>query len=77
MLLDLVELPAGVEDAIRKLIEDKKAGTELGLGPRIELLDEWIMNLKEKWNEAAEIKHLTVPTEELNNVFRRMLEVTI
>ena len=76
-LLDIVPLPKTVREEIGNLARAKIAGEELGTGPRIEIIDEWILALKEQWNEAAEIKKLTVPLEELNDLFREMLEITI
>ena len=41
-LLAGLELPAGVSTAIRALIERKQTVPELGLGPRIAEIDDWL-----------------------------------
>ena len=41
-LLERVELPGSVRRAIEELIEVKRSTPELGLGPRLSVIDEWI-----------------------------------
>jgi hypothetical protein len=41
-LLDSAQLTPDQRGAIDALIEEKRAGGELGEGPRIEVLDDWI-----------------------------------
>ena len=79
-LLSAVErrLPPGLAGAIAVLIEAKRGGAELSSGPRIPELDEWISVLEAEWEGASPGRaRLSVPIEELNELFKRLLEVTI
>ena len=77
-LLDSVHLPENVREEIGRLIDMKRAGEELGVGPRVPLLDEWISGLEAEWAGFESGRPpLTVPVEELNDLFRETLEVIV
>jgi hypothetical protein len=77
-LLGCVTLPPFVKEEILKLISAKKAGEELGLGPRVPVLDEWISGLAAEWAHIEPVRRsLAVPIEELNTLFRETLEVIV
>ena len=76
-LLGYVELPPGVGGAIGVLLEAKRTGMELDLGPRIPELDVWISALEEKWGALSKGNVSLVPVEELNKAFKHTLEVSI
>jgi predicted nucleotidyltransferase len=77
-LLGYVTLPPFVEEEILKLINAKRAGEELGVGPRVPVLDEWISGLVAEWAHIEPVRRsLTVPIEELNTLFRETLEVIV
>jgi hypothetical protein len=62
---------------VRGLVLAKKAGEELGLGPRLPVLDEWITSMEEWGNAEMERSACLPPIEEINKVFREMLEVVV
>jgi len=78
-LLDHISLPHGVREAIEDLARAKIDGEELGVGPRVPVLDEWISKAEADWAniEAGGRPRLTVPIEELNALFRETLEVIV
>jgi predicted nucleotidyltransferase len=77
-LLGYVTLPPFVKEEILKLINAKRAGEELGVGPRVPVLDEWISALEAEWGSSALGGAVAVvPIEELNNLFRNTLEVIV
>jgi predicted nucleotidyltransferase len=77
-LLNIIQLPKEVDLEIRGLVLAKMAGSELGTGPRIEVLDDWIKTFVEAWDGFKPGRPaLKVPLEELNAEFKRILEVTV
>jgi predicted nucleotidyltransferase len=76
-LLDTIQLPKEVDLEVRGLVLAKKAGEELGLGPRLPVLDEWITSMEEWGNAEMERSACLPPIEEINKVFREMLEVVV
>jgi predicted nucleotidyltransferase len=77
-LLKSIELPDGIGGAIQVLICAKRDGFELGAGPRIPELDEWISKQEEAWEGFERTRPvLMVPIDELNAEFKRILEVTV
>lgn len=77
-LMSWIGLPAGVRDAVFDLIGKKKSGTELGTGPRIPVLDEFIESFDLTYGSSKEAKKGdAIPIDELNTLFREMLEVIV
>ena len=77
-LLGYLTLPPFVKEEIVNLIRAKRAGEELGLGPRVPVLDDWIMALEAEWGSGGPDRpRLTIPIEELNTLFRGTLEVIV
>lgn len=75
-LLDVADLPDSVAQAIQKLLAEKRQGFELGKGPAIpeisQFLSEEFQRLESEQKPAPE-SH--IDTEALNELFRRNLSV--
>jgi predicted nucleotidyltransferase len=76
-LLNTIQLPKEVDLEVRGLVLAKKAGEELDRGPRIPVLDKWITSMEEWSHAEMERSACLPPIEEVNKVFREMLEVVV
>lgn len=76
-LLKLIESNIALYDQIIELLKRKKAGTELGLGERIDEINNFIENKFIYFDTvASEYGKQTKPDEEyLNSIFRELLQI--
>lgn len=75
-LVDDMILPGELKNAINRLLERKIAGEELHLEPRIEVINEFLVNEMEHLDTYVKSLNIDIPdpTNQLDELFRETLE---